>query len=113
MIGKKMAWVVGVGVAFGLVAAISVNASAADRWQQSHPRRVEVNHRLGNLNNRISQERRDGQISRAQAWREHREVHQIRMEERAMARKDGTHLTRPDQHSLNQQENVVSAQVGK
>jgi hypothetical protein len=113
MIGKGMRLVLGAGFAFAFVAAVSANASAADRWQNNHPRRVEVNHRMANLNHRISQERRDGQISRAQAWHEHREVHQMRMEERAMARRDNTHLTRADQHALNQQENAVSKQVGK
>jgi hypothetical protein len=113
MIGKGMRLVLGAGLACAFVAATSVGASAENRWQQNHPRRVEVNHRLGNLNERIGQERRDGQINRMQAWKEHREVHQIRMEERAMARKDGSHLTRADQRSLNQQENWVSGQVGK
>jgi hypothetical protein len=113
MIGKKIRLVLGAGFACAFVAAISVNASAEDHWQRNHPRRVEVNHRLNNLNHRISAERRDGQISRGQAWKEHREVHQMRMEERAMASKDGTHLTRADQKSLNQQENAVSTQVGK
>lgn len=113
MIGKTMRLVIGAGVAGALVGSMAVGASAADRWQQAHPRRVEVNHRLNNLNSRIRQERRDGQISRAQAWREHREVHQMRIEERTMARSDGSHLTRADQRSLNQQESAVSSRVGK
>jgi hypothetical protein len=113
MIGKGMRLVLGAGFACAFIGAISANAFAADRWQQNHPRRVEVNHRLSNLNHRISAERRDGQINRAQAWREHREVHQMRMEERAMAHTNHTHLTRADQTSLNKQENTVSAQVGK
>lgn len=113
MIGKEIRLVLGAGLAFAFVAGVSANAVAADKWQQNHPRRVEVNHRFANLNNRISQERHDGQISRAQAWHEHHEVHQMRMEERAMARHDGSHLTRADQQALNQQENKVSTQVGK
>jgi hypothetical protein len=113
MIGKTMRLALGAGFAFAFVAAISVNASAEDQWQRNHPRRVEVNHRLANLNHRVWQERHDGQISRAQAWKDHHEVHQMRMEERAMAAKDHTHLTRADWKSLNQQENTVSSQVGK
>jgi hypothetical protein len=113
MISKSMRLVMAAGFACAFAAAVTTAASAEDRWQKDHPRRVEVNHRLENLNERVRQERREGEISRGQAMTDHREIHQIRMEERAMAHHDGSHLTTADQRALNQQENAVSGQVGK
>ena len=97
----------------GLTAAcVAVStASAETPWQRHHPRRVEVNHRLANQNRRINQERREGEITGAQARRLHAEDRGIRREERSMARHDHSHLTRADQRSLNQQENAVSGQI--
>jgi hypothetical protein len=45
------------------------------------------------------------------AWL-HRNDHQIRQEERDMARQDGGHIAKGEQHVLNQQENHVSHQIG-
>jgi hypothetical protein len=112
MISSKLRWVLGTVGAAVFAASISAGAMAETRWQQNHPRRVEVNQRLGNLNARIHEERREGAISGAQAAAMHGEVHQIRQEERGMAAANGSHITRPEQHSLNQQENAVSAQIG-
>ncbi|HEY2872289.1 MAG TPA: hypothetical protein VGJ56_10240 [Reyranella sp.] len=86
---------------------------AATAWQNSHPRRVEVNHRLGNENHRINQDRRDGELSRGQARQLHRDDHQIRQEERDMAAPDHGHLTRADQRVLNHQENRVNRQTNR
>jgi hypothetical protein len=113
MIGNQMRRIIGAALAGAFVSAISVGATAETRWQNHHPRRVEVNHRLNNLNRRIAEERREGELTRGQATAEHRQVHQIRKEERAMARVNGSHLTRADQRALNQQENAVSGQHGK
>jgi hypothetical protein len=91
----------------------SASAFADTHWQQSHPRRAEVNHRLANQNRRIDHERRDGQISRTQAHQLHRDDHQVRREERLMASQDGGHITRADQRALNQQENHISREIGR
>lgn len=106
-----MQGVFGAALACAFVAAISVNATAETRWQNHHPRRVEVNHRLANLNHRIDRERRDGELTRRQAMAEHSNVHHIRQEERGMASLNRTHLTPADQQSLNRQENAVGSQV--
>lgn len=96
-----------------LIGAVG-NALAADgEWAKNHPRRAEVNHRLDNQNRRINQEVREGEISRQQATQLHREDHQIRREERAMAAQNGGHITRSEQRALNQQENAVSRQIGR
>jgi hypothetical protein len=92
---------------------VSASAFADTHWQQAHPRREQVNNRLANQNHRINQERREGEISRAQAHQLHRDDHQVRREERLMASQDHGHITRVDQRALNQQENHISRQIGR
>jgi hypothetical protein len=97
-----------------LLATLSLAAAPAmadPAWSANHPRRAEVNGRLGNQNRRIDAGVRDGQLSRGEAWRLHREDRGIRREERNMARRDGGHITRRDQRILNRQENRVSGQI--
>lgn len=99
------------------IAALSVafagTASAETQWNATHPRRTEVNHRLANQDRRIHQEVREGEMSRAEAMRLHRDDHQIRQEERLMASQDGGRITRQEDRALNQQENRVSRQIGQ
>ena len=83
------------------------------QWQKDHPRREQVNNRLANQNKRIKQERKQGEISKAQAQKLHSEDHAIRQEERTMASTNGGHITKAEQKALNQQENQVSKQIGK
>jgi hypothetical protein len=92
-----------------------VSTALADdtQWQKDHPRREQVNNRLANQNQRIKQERKEGEINKAQAHKLHSEDHAIRQEERTMASTNGGHITKAEQKSLNQQENQVSRQIGK
>jgi hypothetical protein len=96
-----------------VVATLSGNVLAATRFQQTHPRRAQVNARLNNQNLRIDHEVKDGQISRQQGAALHAEDHTIRNEERFDASLNNSHITRSEQVSLNQQENSVSRQIGK
>jgi hypothetical protein len=97
-----------------LFAGVTGSAFAADsQFDATHPRRAEVNSRLANQDRRIHQEVKEGEISKQKAARLHREDHQIRREERAMASQNGGHITKQEQKTLNQQENHVSAQIGK
>ena len=90
------------------------NALADDtQWQKDHPRREQVNNRLANQNQRIKQERKEGEISKAQAQKLHSEDHALRQEERTMASTNHGHITKAEQKSLNQQENQVSKQIGR
>jgi hypothetical protein len=89
------------------------SAMAVTQWQKDHPRRTEVNKRLNNQDRRIHQERKEGEISKAQAQKLHREDHGIRKEERTMAAQDGGHITKQEQRTLNRQENAVSRQIGQ
>jgi hypothetical protein len=88
------------------------SASAETLWQSNHPRRAEVNDRLGFQNYRINQGVADGRITPYQARELHSEDYAIRSEERAMAGINGGYITPAQQRALNQQENVVSRRIG-
>ena len=101
-------------VAVVALTGLATNALADEtQWQKDHPRRTEVNARLANQNKRIATERKEGEITKAQAHKLHSEDHAIRQEERTMASTNGGHITKAEQRSLNQQENQVSKQIGK
>jgi len=94
-------------------AGVATSAMAESKWGKEHPRRHEVNDRLANQNRRIHNQVKDGEMSKAEARKLHKEDHQIRQEERDMARQNGGHITKQEQHVLNQQENAVSKQIGR
>lgn len=95
------------------LAVLSSNAMAETQWQKHHPRRAEVNSRLANQNRRIHQEVKEGEMSKQEAAKLHKDDHQIRQEERDMASQNGGHITKTEQRVLNKQENAVSRQIGK
>jgi hypothetical protein len=86
---------------------------ARTRWQETHPRRVQVNHRLNNQNRRVRNKFRSGQMGVRKAARIHAEDRAIRNEERNMARRNGGRLTRRQQGRINRQENAVSRQIAR
>jgi len=97
-----------------LTACLAVALSLPAQAQRGpHPRRMEVNRRLGNQNRRIHEEVREGDLTRQQASGLHRKDRQIRQEERDMSSQNGGHLTRQEQRTLNQQENQVSRRIGQ
>jgi hypothetical protein len=100
-------------IAAAMFASSISGAIAETKWERNHPRRDQVNDRLANQNRRINQEYREGEITRAQANRLHREDRAIRNEERTMAGFNGGHITGAEQKALNQQENAVSRQIGR
>ncbi|HXS20006.1 MAG TPA: hypothetical protein VN735_02190 [Steroidobacteraceae bacterium] len=95
------------------LACVAAPAMADTPWQAKHPRREEVNNRLGNQNARIHQEVREGEMSHAKAARLHAADHRIRMQERRQAARNGGHITRREQARLNRRENRVSHRIGK
>jgi hypothetical protein len=102
----------GLTLAAGLAFA-SGAAMAETQWEKDHPRRDQVNDRLKNQDKRINQEVKSGQITKQQAAQLHKQDHQIRKEERAMASQHNGHITKAEQRALNQQENGVSKEIGK
>jgi hypothetical protein len=93
------------------LAALVGAASAQTTWQKNHPRREQVNNRLANQNKRIHNDVKNGTLTKNQAAALHHEDHQVRQEERDMASQNGGHITKPEQHVLNQQENGISNQI--
>lgn len=104
-------------VLMGLTSMLSIAYSSAyaqeTQWQKKHPRREEVNQRLNHQDKRIHGEVKKGEISQSQAKQLHQQDHQLRTEERTDAKYDGGHITKPEQKTLNQQENAVSGEIGK
>ncbi len=101
-------------VSKGIPKADSTAAKASNAtWAQQHPRRDEVNDRLQNQDQRIHQEVKEGDLTTAQAAALHKDDRDIRQEERDMAHLDKGHITAADQKALNQQENVVSKDIGQ
>ena len=95
------------------MAGLSVNAASAMGWRATHPRRAEVNTRLNRQDHRINVERREGEITGAQARDLHAQDRNIRAQERSDASQNGGHITRSEQQSLNSQENAVSREIGR
>jgi uncharacterized protein HemX len=89
------------------------SAMAETQWEKDHPRRDQVNDRLANQNKRIKDERKEGELSKQQAAKLHKDDRQIRQEERLMASQNGSHITKQEQRTLNQQENKVSGKIGE
>jgi hypothetical protein len=98
-------------IAVAFSTAIAANAMAETQWNKDHPRRTEVNHRLNNQNRRIDHKVADGQMTRGQAAQLHKDDSQVRQEERDMASQDGSHITKQEDRTLNQQENQVSRDI--
>jgi Spy/CpxP family protein refolding chaperone len=92
--------------AAGLTLAVgAAGAASADTpWQAHHPRREEVNHRLDNINRHIRYERREGDLTAAQARRLHERDYMLRMQERRFAFYHNGHITRREQVRLNHEE---------
>ena len=91
---------------------MSLATSADAGWRANHPRRAEVNGRLNNQARRINTERREGEITGAQARDLHAEDRGIRGQERYDASHDGGHITGAEKSQLNHEENGVSGQIG-
>jgi hypothetical protein len=95
------------------MAGLAASSASASGWRAIHPRRAEVNGRLNLQSHRIAVERREGDITPAQARDLHAQDHGIRTQERLDASQNGGHITRAEQRALNQQENAVSQQIGR
>ena len=95
-----------------IAGAGATGASAQTRFDQTHPRRAEVNARLGHENHRIVTERREGEISKVKAMRMHAKAHLIRVQERRMAARHGGHITQFEKARLNREENRLGRHTG-
>jgi hypothetical protein len=110
---NKSSRIVILGLMSIFLTGLSTGAMAESQWAKDHPRRAEVNHRLANQDKRIHNEVKEGEMTKQQAGALHKDDHQIRQEERAMASQDGGHITKQEQSTLNHQENGISKDIGK
>ena len=95
------------------MAGAAVPAFAETAWDHSHPRRFEVNRRIAHQEHRITQERREGEISRGQAHAERAQLAGIRAQERYDAHFDRSHITRGEQGQINRELNYTSREIGR
>ena len=96
------------GLAIGLSTATAASAAT-----NVGPRRDQVIDRLQNQNKRIHEERKEGDLTAAQAKQLHSEDRAIYKQEQFDAKLNGGHITNAEQKALNQEENAVSKQIGK
>lgn len=89
----------------------TLSSAMAGPWANHHPRRVEVNSRLHSQNARIVHNYREGNITADEAKSLHAQVHDTRLDERADASQHNGHISKSEQHSLNQDENSISRQI--
>ncbi len=77
-----------------------------------HPRVNQVNKRIDNQEKRITEERKEGDLTKAQAKADRKNLKAINQEKRAMRKQDNGHLTKADQKVLNQQLDQNSKKIG-
>lgn len=107
-LARKALSIAALGVA---LAGLAGTASADTAWQTAHPRREQVNDRLANQNRRIHQDVKNGALTKGQAAALHRDDQRIRRQERAMAGRNGGHISKTEQNALNRRENAVSRSI--
>ena len=110
---KSMRSILTIAAATIALGGLATSALADTQWEKNHPRREQVNNRLAKQNRRVNHEVKQGEITKGQAAKLHREDRAIRREERTMASTNHGHITKAEQRALNQQENQVSKQIGK
>jgi hypothetical protein len=94
-------------------AALSVAgaASADTRWEKDHPRQDQVLDRVNHQEARIRHERREGEISKAQAHRMMRADRRIAREDHVVARANGGFITKREQRHMDRQENQLGRHI--
>ncbi|MEQ7873004.1 hypothetical protein ABDK56_03230 [Sphingomonas sp. ASV193] len=102
-------------LAAALAAVAIPGAASAGHWNRTHPARTEINERIRHQDRRIREERREGDLTRAQARSLRLEDRSVRAQEVADARADGHHghLTRAQVRTLNSELNANSRSIGK
>jgi len=95
-------------VALGLTSA---SVFAQNNFDQTHPRRAEVNSRLQNQNARVDNKVANGKMSKGEAAKIHAQDHAIHNEEKRDAAANHGHITKAEQQHINKQENHVSQEI--
>ncbi|MBS1626736.1 MAG: hypothetical protein JSR09_02940 [Bacteroidetes bacterium] len=80
---------------------------------KNHPRVNQVDKRIDNQEKRITEERKEGDLTKAQAQKDRKNLKTINQEKKDMRKEDKGHLTKKDDKALNQQLNKNSKKVGQ
>lgn len=100
-----------------VLGSLSITATTAEArpggWARHHPARVHINNRIARQHVRIAHQVHQGDMSRVEARGLHRDLHEIRMQERAfaMANDNNGHLTRGQVRDLNHQLNQTGQSI--
>jgi len=101
----------GIGVCAGGARAQNPGNPTGGGFAAEHPRRDEVNTRVGDQRARIDQGVHNGTLSQQQANQLRSNDRAIKQQEHAEVRANGGYLTKGQQHQLNQEENANSAAI--
>jgi hypothetical protein len=102
-----------VAASFGIFAVLTCASatSFASTWQEQHPRRAQVNHRIEHQKNVIKKEVASGEMSKSEAKTLLKKEHAIRVEQKAMAAQHNGHITKQEQLILNKQLNATRKEI--
>jgi hypothetical protein len=103
-------------LSFAAIAAsglIASSASAATKWELRHPRQDQVLDRAHRQKLRITQERREGDITTSQARALKAQDNAVIASDRADAKANGGYITKSEQKALNVSENGINRQIPK
>jgi len=80
---------------------------------KNHPRVNQVNKRIDNQEKRIKEERKEGEMTKAEAKEARKNISEINMQKKVMRQEHNGHLTKKDQKALNKELNQNSKEIGK
>jgi len=80
---------------------------------KNHPKVNQVDKRIDHQEKRISEERKEGDLTKTQAQQDRKNLSEINQEKNDMRKTDNGHLTNQDQKALNQQLDVNSKKIPK
>lgn len=100
-------------ILFSMVSFAQVGPGHQNTHIKNHGRVDEVNGRIDNQEKRITDERKEGDLSKRQAVADRRNLKSVNNEKRNMRKDDHGHLTKADDRRLNQRLNNESHRIGK
>ena len=81
------------------------------KFAKQHPRRNQVNKRVGNQRGRINEGVKSGELTKGQAKQLRANDNAIKAQEHADVKANGGHLTKGEQKQINQEENANSTLI--
>jgi len=97
-------------ISFGLITFAQEPVTQAAK---KHPRVHQVNKRIVNQQKRIIEERKEGEMTKAEAKEARKNLSEINMQKKVMRQEHNGHLTKKDQKELNKELNKNSKEIGK